>query len=484
MSHSLLSTAVNILKWLEADAERPIQARIDRDRRIGKSLQADAPAANQVLKWWQAITADTPAADVPGTGERLVALISLATGILVLLGAVFGASVAGAIFGYQGDAPVNLFALLGVLVGLPLVLLIASLLLLKVRALIPAAIRDAMGVISPGRWMGSYLEKHTPVQLFETLSHRPIQGVFARWQLLAFGQSFAIGYFVGVLIIALLLVVFTDLAFGWSTTLETDPQFVWRLLHGMSLPWAAWLPAAAPDLALVESSRFYRLESGMVDARSAAVLGRWWPFVLMTIFVYGLLPRVIFATIANWQVSRVTGRLLAEGPQIAALLDRLRAPAVSFDGPDETEDTQTQSATALLAQLDLSGGSAVIIWNNVLSEQQVVGWLAARHGDKAQLVSAAEWQSQSDQRDQLRALQQSLPASLERLVILTKGWEPPLLAFSDYLALVRHVLGDNLVLVIVPLAINGAAITAQDQTVWARALAAREDPKLFVASAT
>jgi hypothetical protein len=37
---------------------------------------------------------------------------------------------------------------------------------------------------------------------------------------------------------------------------------------------------------------------------------------------------------------------------------------------------------------------------------------------------------------------------------------------------------------IVPLAINGAAITAQDQTVWARALAAREDPKLFVASAT
>ncbi|MEX2326795.1 MAG: DUF2868 domain-containing protein, partial [Pseudomonadales bacterium] len=384
---------------------------------------------------------------------------------------------------YQGDDPVNLFALLGVLVGLPLLFMIGSLMLLKVRAFIPASMRHAMAVLSPGRWVGNYLARHSSVNLFETVSQRPLRGAFARWQLLAFGQSFAIGYFVGVLIVALLLVVFTDLAFGWSTTLETDAQFVWRIFNVLALPWSAWLPLATPDLALVEASRFYRLENNVIDVATAAELGRWWPFVLMTILVYGLVPRVLLAVVSGWQVSRATRRLLAEGPQITALLDRLRAPAVSFDGPEEGETGTDPQATALLAQLDLSEAGVVIIWNGVLAESEAQAWLAGKGVGDAANIDAAERQSAAIQRENLQAYAQSRRGSASRVVIFTKGWEPPLLAFFDYLERVREVIGNDPVIMIVPLDLERQSITEEDREIWARALAARDDPRLYVASA-
>lgn len=479
MSRSLLSTAVNILQWLDADAATPYKVRVERDRAIGKALDQDGRArpVTLVLGWWEAIQCDQ--IDVPQPGDRLAALVSLATGLLVLFGAFLGMAVAGAVFGYRGDQPVNLFALLGVLVGLPLVMLILSLLLFKGRLLIPRSLRDAMSVLSPGRWMGVWLERHIPMDMFETVSRRPIRGSFARWQLMAFGQSFAIGYFLGVLLVALLLIIFTDLAFGWSTTLATDTTFVWRILHTMALPWSDWLPAAVPDQGLVEASRFYRLEDSNVDAERAAALGRWWPFVLITILVYGLFPRVLFAVFSQWQVRRATRRLLEEGPEITALLDRLRVPYVTFEGqPDDGEFKQAREEAAF-AQLEITEGSAVIVWNDALAEEEVAKWLATRAAHKTVQIQAAEWQSISEQRE---ALQKTL--SPGRLIILTKGWEPPLLAFKDYLALIRDLLGSEPVIVVVPLDVSGGEINTMDREVWARALAGREDPKLYVASAT
>jgi len=476
-----LSTAVNILKWLEADAATPYRVRVDRDRAVGRSLQKHdrTPTFKQVLAWWQAVKADSNAqADAPG--DRLAALINLAMGLLVLIGAVLGIAVAGTVFGYQGDQPVNLFVLLGVLVGLPLIMLIASLLLMKGRFLLPASLRDAMGVVSPGRWMGAWVERHMPLDMFETMSRQPIHATFARWQLMAFGQAFAIGYFIGVLVVAFSLIVFTDLAFGWSTSLSADATFVWRVLHAVALPWSGWLPCAVPDQALVEASQFYRLQDNAMDAARAAELGRWWPYVLMTILVYGLLPRVSLALLSQWQVSKATRRLLEEGPEITALLDRLQAPHVEFEGQPDDETADEGLETAALAQLEITQGSAVIVWNNALDHDQVSAWLAARRADNSVPIMAAEWHSTTDQREAL----EKIAAHPRRLIILTKGWEPPLLAFRDYLGLIRELLGDDPTIVVVPLDISGGEINPRDRDVWAHALAEFEDPKLYVASAT
>ena len=46
---------------------------------------------------------------------------------------------------------------------------------------------------------------------------------------------------------ALALVVFTDLAFGWSTTLDLDAASLHRVVEALSTPWRELIPAARPS---------------------------------------------------------------------------------------------------------------------------------------------------------------------------------------------------------------------------------------------
>ncbi len=469
MPRPLLATVIDILDWLDADASTSLNDRIERDRYIGKTI-APGDAYKMVLAWWVAISPR----DRSLPGERMVALLGLSNGVLALAGTVLGAGVAGAVFSYQGDYPVNLFALLGILVGLPLAMLIASLLMLGLPFGQQLWLADSLRVINPGRWAGSWLEKQNRLSLFASVSKRARANRFARWQLIAFSQTFSIGYFVGVLVVAFLLVVFTDLAFGWSTTLRTNTTVVHDLLRGVAIPWAAWLPSAVPDIALVEASRFYRLGE---TTTSSATLGQWWLFVLMTIIIYGLLPRLIMASIAGWQLTRATRRLLSEGPEIMALLDRLQTPAVTFDSPEEDLTRASAGVAPAATRLELTDGCCVAVWNEALSPAAIT---ELRSGIDTRTVFVAEWESMDALRDQLRALS---PGD-QRLVVLTKGWEPPLLAFLDFIGLVRQELGKQLTIVVVPLDTTGTAVRPEDREVWSSALASLDDPQVYVASAT
>jgi hypothetical protein len=465
---ALLASAIDILDWLESDATTDARDRVDRDRRIGKTI-VQGPRYKQVLAWWAAIA---PPEDSL-SGERIVALLGLSNGVLALIGTLLGASMAAAVFSYQGDYPVNLFALLGILVGLPLVMLAASLLALVLPFGQRASVVDPLRVINPGRWAGSWLERQHGVSLFASVSKRARASRFARWQLIAFSQTFTIGYFAGVLIIAFMLVVFTDLAFGWSTTLKTDATVVQGILKGIATPWAHWMPAAVPDETLIEASRFYRLDE---TATSSATLGQWWSFVLMTIMVYGLAPRLIMALIASWQLNRATRRLLEAGPEIDALIDRLRTPAVTFESPDRQDAPATTGKPPLATVLELTDDCGVAIWNEAVTSE-ALGRL--RSGPVTRVEFIAEWESAQAQREHLRAL----AASDHRVVILTKGWEPPLLAFLDFISLIREELGHDVVLVVVPLDTTRTEVRPEDREVWSNALARLDDANLLVASA-
>src|SRR5690606_26830214 len=57
---------------------------------------------------------------------------------------------------------------------------------------------------------------------------RTASGRFAKWQMLTWSQAAAVAFNVTALLTAFLLITFTDLAFGWSTTLALDPAEVSR----------------------------------------------------------------------------------------------------------------------------------------------------------------------------------------------------------------------------------------------------------------
>ena len=65
-------------------------------------------------------------------------------------------------------------------------------------------------------------------------------------------------------------------------------------------------------------------------------------------------------------------------------------------------------------------------------------------------------------------------------MLVTKGWEPPLLEFTDFLTELRGHLGQGTTIVVVPLGTRGVAVHEADREVWARALGRHDAAGLYV----
>ncbi|MCZ6617020.1 MAG: DUF2868 domain-containing protein [Gammaproteobacteria bacterium] len=477
----MLGAVVDIRRWLHADRQTPHLDRLERDRDIGRVLPVGATANERVLAWW----AEIAPVDVDSTGGRLERTRRAVTAALTVIGVLLGASLAGVAFGYEGHYPVNLFALLGVLVGMPLVLLLFSLLLLLPGRLpVVSTVQDVLAGMNVGRWVGAWLDRYAQTDLFAAFPGGRKTSAFARWQLVVFSQWLAIGFFVGVLAVAWLLVAFTDLAFGWSTTLQIEATSVHRWFVTLAAPWSTWLAVATPELTLVETSRFFRLEEGGMPAARAARLGEWWPFVLMIVLTYGLVPRMVLLGVAVWRLGVASRSLLRDDPEVTALIDRLTLPPVDYQG--EPADTLTASGESLSVPT-LPGvfaaeddSTLVMIWNGALPESAANVWLVDRFGIRqTKVLGMGVLQDRGFHLEQL----EGIPHNVRRLVIFTKGWEPPLLEFSDFLDLIREVVGDAASLVLVPIDVTGKQVLESERDVWAQALARRRDSGLYAVAA-
>jgi len=477
---SLLAAAIDIEGWLRQDARTPYDARLERDREIGRQL-GTGPAEQRVLGWWAEIR--TRLDEPPAVGTRIERVRRLLTALLLLLGVAVGLGVGAAAFAYDGTAPVNLLALLAVLVGLPGLLLLLTLLALPGRVPGVRALGDTFAAFSLGRWAGVLLDRVSGSDLFAGLKSSRRQEPFARWQLVLFSQCFAVGFFVGVLGMAAGRIAFTDLAFGWSTTLSAgvDARSVHAFFAALAAPWSAWLPAASPDLALTEASRFNRLETGGVSAERAALLGTWWPFVLMCVASYGLVPRLALLVVSSWRLGAATRAWLLGSADVTALLDRLDSPSVTYQAAPERLDDAGSAAAAPPPSLPADASARAIVWNAAMAPERVAGWLGERFGlAPAEVISFDVLQTPIEWNERLEALS----TGITHLVVVTKGWEPPVLEFTDFLELVRGAVGRDVTIAVVPVAVNGVDVDARDRDVWARSLGRLGDARLYVMDAT
>ena len=489
----MLATVIDLHRWLRDDQETPLAERLNRDSTIGAQLQvtADLP---RLLGWWRVLQASEGVSAESTKGSQTVALRRVAVALLFVAGLLLGMGVSTVAFGYEGAHPVNLFALLGVLVGIPGLLLIFTLLLLPGRLPGLSNIGDTFSGINPGRWVGVWLDRYADTGVFAGFSMRRTRSDFARWQLVVFSQWLAVGFFIGSLIIGGLLVTATDLAFGWSTTLELDASWVQGATNLISAPWSGWLPGGVPDQELVTASRIYRLESVAMPLQRVVMLGQWWPFVLMTILVYGLLPRLLLLVFGLWRLKAATRALLREDPEVSALLDRLAAPVVSFQNdtdqplyqpPEESTQRvqplrikEVNEVEGIAGAAGVAASTRTIIWNEAASSTRLGQLMPKIFGvADSDPLHLAVW----DDPLHTRNLLQKMDLSMERLLVVTKGWEPPVLEFFDFLQLLREVFGPAVSIIVIPLNIEGTEVEEADRQVWAEVLekhiARRFEPK-------
>ena len=471
---TLFEDAIDIPLWLEADRLTPHAERSRRDRELGLKLES-RDNLQRVRGWWRAVTPAERRA-----GARLDGIRVAITAIMALIGAALGVSVALAAFQYDGSQPVNVVRLIALLVVVPTLFLVVSLLLLPGRVVVLRGLQDLIAPLNPGALALAVFRRLARASpelgvAFDWRAGRSGTSRVAKWQLMRWSQVAAVGFNLAALVTAALLVTFTDLAFRWSTTLDADPEVVTRIVHAIAWPWHAFVPSAVPSAELIAESQFFRIDSRTLA--SGRALAAWWPFTLLTIVTYGLLPRLVLLLVAGARLRAAERALLLDDARVTALLDRMASPAVETAAAEHGEQAAPPSSDAV-AYREATGRARAVIWEGCSSAAAARAHARSRLGLELDVVvEAGGSRTLGADRQALDAISSTEPSTV---VVFTPAWEPPLLELLDFLGELRRRVGPEHSIVVAPIADEARTVTGVEHETWARAVGRLRDPKLYV----
>lgn len=374
-----------------------------------------------------------------------------------LAGALSGLLAMGGILAWEGTQRINLTLLLA--------LVLLQLLLGLVTAL--------QGLLSwqPWRWLTHRLTGMTNTPgaisaLSPQLMTRAAQGG---------GLMFSIA----ALATLLVMVVVQDLAFGWSTTLDTGASGYHRLVALLAVPWQGMAPSAVPTLELVEATRFFRTEALTGDTNPGR-WGQWWPFVALVWLVYATLPRLLFWIVAQLHLRARAGNLLRTHPDMAALVYRMETPCLDSGTTHNDSEDLPQTDTRVRLQRPPKD-SLLISWAGAGGHNRPGEFRHAR----GPLPEAGGTSSLA----QDRALVDDTGAQLGRhaspsVTLLVNAWEPPTGELADFLALARSHWPESTTIYLYALAHESPSPPPEQSLAqWYRFVQRMEDPRLALAAA-
>lgn len=485
ISGQMLYQLLTVDALLTRDAQTDLGELHRRDRAIGRELAglAGRPTA-QVLAWAErrGVIPDSRMEDVRRVEHGIVF-------VLAGLGFVLGCVAAAGVLYYEGAGRVNVLATLALLIGVQLLTLALTVILMlpsRWRAMLPGlgVLQTAFSAFSPGRLfrrIATWLAPAAAGRLDEVFAGVAATdrkyGEVRKWLVLRASQMFAVAFNIGLLAVYLALVVFTDLAFGWSTTLDVDAARVQVLVETLARPWNNWLAAAVPSAELVEATRYYR--AGGTAVVNAASLGRWWSFLFMCLVTYGLAPRLLLLVFAAWRLDRATRRTLLHLPGVAELRYRLNRKAVETRAEDPESDVPAPTASPIGESIPVNGACVAILWGgHAISDAEAVRVVARSAGLATNGVHRAGiGASLEDDRETLHAA----VAFDGPIAIIVKAWEPPLGELIDFIAELRGTTDKERAIIVVPVGEEtGAAPRADDMAIWRRRMALSGDPWLSV----
>ena len=419
--------------------------------------------------------------------ERVATALAILRWLLAAVGFLLGWAAAAALLSIEvHEGRINIVLFLALLVWLPLALVVVGVAgwILSLRSGRSAAHPSITDWLR-SRGFGRLVMRFAPPTVRSDLNvlfgrwktHGNLYGRVQRAQLLVWSQILGLGFGFGSLVATLVFVVFTDLAFGWSTTLDVDPARIHRALEAMARPWAWLWPEADPSLELVESTRFFRVASAdAIHFVDPILYGGWWPFLVMAIVFYAILPRLLFLIGLDRVLSREGARAIARTPGVDRLLDRLETPIVESRA-EEAEGRTGRVEAGLVPEVDPrawlagQGDEAVCIvrWADAASDECIRAALGLR---EQPIHEAGGRRSLEDDAAIILAAAERGPA----VAIMVRAWEPPLLDLLDFLSNLRLALGREASICVV--LFEGDEEKAH---AWRRKLSGLGDPGLCVA---
>jgi len=480
-----LADWIDLLALLRRDEERPRAELHRRDRALGRRL-GELPEGRRLVAWVRAARRREEEHDAAGElpGGATAASVAGVSALLALVSFLLGVSTATGLFTFGPGGRINVVTVFGTLVCLPgvfLLLALANALPTRLRSKLPGlgAEPEGGGPLQPARWALRLLPPG-PRDMLEELWGRGrglerLSAPVRRWVLLSTSQAAALAFQSGALVACLTLVVFTDLSFGWSTTLEVEPAALHRTTSLLAAPWGWAWPAAVPGSELVETTRYFRIAAEPEPGVPLSLYGAWWPFVVMSLGVYGWLPRAVFLVVARLRLRRALARAVLETPGSRAVLDRLESPLVETRSPGR--DAEAEAADADAGPEEAAGAAlptraVVVSWSEALDDAPDLG---------CEPLARFEAGGRRAPEDDERAAADAAAAAQRQgvpVVLAVRGFEPPLGEVMDFLGALRAALGDGRDVLVVP---RGGE--EPQRRAWRRRLASLGDPWLAVAAA-
>jgi len=536
-----LDELIDLELQLQRDRGLPLETLDARDAPIAARIaagEAGASGDRAAIRSW--LNAVRPPRDSPG--RRIVELRDLCAVLLFGAGLLMGASGIGAWLLQGTGTPVNVVYFWPAVIGSQLALLglwaIAALpngALRWIPGLRPAqSLLRGLGGLLP--WLVSRAAARgigAGREIQQTLSGelRRLDWLYGRlrfWVVTALTQSFAVGFNLGALAAFVVIPYLDDPAFGWRSRL-LGPDEVHRAAQTLALPWrglGGLVEGAAPDLGQVRATRYSSIDPRLAERsrtppagepgsavardpgeRSAdpGARGRgapapepasralrpdrsdvwavWWPFLVASLCVYGLVPRLLLWTTAKLALRRELRRAPREHAEYRRLLERLRRHAVDTRALGAEHEAAPSHPVQLPApdRSLPSGAVRVLRWAGVpIAEEQIrlrLNEAGAEVEGAVTRVGGLDAEADADTLAEIEAAKADTPVCL-----LVEAWEPPVADYTDLVRDLRAGLGAETPLWILLVAQAGASPEelALQQRQWQRQLAALGDPWLHV----
>lgn len=396
-----------------------------------------------------------------------------------MLSALLGIGAAMVLFRYDGTRPINVLWVVLVFVALPLATAVVS----AVGMLIGWPKATWMPGAGAWSWLWQRLSRGAWASAGTTAralaqSHAKVlrRGLLAHgwWVGQCVGLTFVVA---GAATFGILLAT-SDLAFGWSSTLDISTE---KLADAFRA--AFWFaPAWAPDAAMLDATVAERA-TPFADryTEDPAAFKAWWRPVLVLVLAYGVAPRLLLTGIAGLRRSRAVSRALASHPAFHEIDARMTTPFVeSADGALHRDTTEPSGVPVIQAfptvdSVLSSDGSTRTRWLS-WAEAPLPREATAPLADV--LAVGGEATLESD-RQAIETLAGERGDTTTRIAV--KAWEPPLAEFTDWLKALRERIGDGRPVEVVAM-LRGDA-DHDKSGVWRRALDRLGDPWLRVYAA-
>jgi hypothetical protein len=258
-----------------------------------------------------------------------------------------------------------------------------------------------------------------------------------------------VGFTLAGLVSLLVMVLLQDLAFGWSTTLNTDASTYHALIAVVAAPWAWLVPIAVPDIALVEATRFFRASAGDADINPAQ-WGQWWPFIAMLWTTWALLPRLLLYLFSGVLIGRKARLLLDKHPAMHALMYRMETS--TLDTGNEHNDASDMPVLGhQSALMPLQKANILLTWAGTGDSKLP----AVLRQDKSIVAKIGGRRTLAEDQKTLEQVATQLTPESNRCVLLaTRSWEPPTGELEDFITAAQALWSKGAHVVIVPLAID------------------------------